>query len=66
MNLRRGLLRAWAVVSILWVGVWVVPSLFILSPEERLGIGVLAFVPPLVVLIAGYVVAWVIAGFRRS
>jgi hypothetical protein len=76
MNLRRGLLRLWVVLSLGWivfVGIEIFPSVDWNDPRVeqwrwhnlRLGLE-WAFGPPIAVLIGGVALSWAVAGFRRD
>lgn len=66
MNVRRGFFRLWLVVSALWVvlALAVTPSNTLRS--DFLIALLAAITPPLVLLVLGVVVAWALAGFKRS
>ncbi len=67
MNWKRGLLRLWAVVAVLWVSLQL--------GGRVIGDGIdkccdsfdlsVAFIPPLLLLALGYIGLWVRRGFRR-
>jgi hypothetical protein len=73
-NWRRGLLRAWALLSALWIIGFSVFLFFVLGrpPTIHWGAENLAFlagflfVPPLALLALGVATAWVLKGFRRA
>ena len=72
MNWKRGLLRLWAVVSVLWVlsfGLWAlsIDGLeFNLDFGEFVGLLMILSIPPLFLLALGYIGLWVGRGFRRQ
>jgi hypothetical protein len=77
MNWRRGLFRVWLVGSLCWVGYWVWLALWLayLAPPNNIEelnwdfIGMIAAVvatPPVVTLIVGMVIVWMISGFGRN
>ena len=71
MNWNRGLLRLWAVVTVLWVlsfGFWALDKSgfkFNLDFGEFVGLLMILSIPPLILLALGYVGLWVGRGFRR-
>ena len=79
MNWRRGLFRAWLVLSIAWVltaevrlkvtrDIWF-PVDVSFRPEhlpEAMGVFVVFIGPPIVVFLVGLVLVWVSVGFRRG
>ncbi len=79
MNWRRGLLRLWLALTIVWVAVWVVAVVVRATywgPEQGswegyggMNLSALPFVavivvPPVVVFGVGWLVLWVFRGFR--
>lgn len=79
MNWRRGLFRAWLVLSIAWVvvlevllkvtaGIWfpVDVSFRPAHLPEAMGIFVVFIIPPIGVFLVGLVLVWVSVGFRRG
>ena len=70
VNLRRGILRLWLVISAAWVMGW---TLYLLleglqgapkSAGDLLSLPVLLFGPPIALLVFGAAVAWAFRGFR--
>jgi hypothetical protein len=74
---RRGLVRLWVVLSLIWIG-WIGPANWSLltghwvldrTHERILGPNFQAvreiFGPPLVVFLIGFALVWVIRGFHR-
>lgn len=70
MNLRRGLMRGWGVVSVLWAAGWIGAGVILssgggsLDAQEIETIAVLALGGPIALLAIGHAVAWVLRGFR--
>ena len=68
VNWKRGLLRAWAVLSAIWV-VGVAFLVFDRWPAveeaEWFFTVALALIPALVILLIGFSVAWAVRGFRK-
>lgn len=73
MNWQRGLLRFWVVLSVIWAG-FVVLWIWIRTPAEawqhygprdHAFLAGFIIVPPIILLIVGATVAWIVKGFRR-
>ena len=70
MNWKRGLLRLWAVVAVLWVlsfGLWAlfIDGFFNFTFGEFVVLLMILSIPPLLLLALGYCGLWVGRGFRR-
>jgi hypothetical protein len=61
MNLKRGLLRSWIVVSVLWWGLCVLVAHGLPTP----GYMPLVVSPPLVLFALGWAAVWAVSGFKR-
>jgi hypothetical protein len=66
MNIRRGLLRLWIVVSIAWISIigLVYSSLGSRTDSDRLLLE-LGLIPPATILVLGAALGWALTGFRR-
>lgn len=76
MNLARGLFRVWVVGSVIWTGYWlwdwVLICQFTFDPPERClrpvpweGLAIIVLLYPVLALLAGRVLIWMVRGFRR-
>jgi hypothetical protein len=71
MNLRRGLLWLWGVLSAVWIAFMVGVLMWWLSLGAQWHLAIMAsaacaIVPPLIVYGIGWVMAWIIRGFSHK
>ena len=80
MNWKTGLLRLWVVTAICWVGSqtwrewgdlkdawdgWI-PVIYKSAQDYWIATGERILLPPVLLLLLGFAVAWIARGFRRS
>jgi hypothetical protein len=61
MNLKRGLLRLWLLLSVLWAAFWIALMLFVGNGSAVL---VAVAMLPFALLLLGYGLLWIGRGFR--
>ena len=72
VNLRRGMLRLWLVISAAWVMGWTIYLLLEglqgapTNTGNLLSLPILLFGPPIALLLFGAAVAWAFRGFRAN
>ena len=69
MDWRRGLFRLWVAASVIWVVAVVTLSLPATLGEDLhdwFGLGAFVVLPPVLLLMLGRTLSWVLSGFRQA